>query len=240
MSLQILLCIKATPHDWMYRHPPPIPAPPPPPNQSRRDSSLASLRSSNVAVEVLSARNLCKLFTPKAALCKSHFELVIDSLLFVSYPLLLADHDDRKKDVEDNDSDAGGCDTYVSDDDSTAKQKPAPSPTQTLHLVNVVFALQRDKVDHKLLAKYKDAAAKLSIALKSEQERCGYLSSEIALMQGAHQHDEGDSDIQVLTNMSGRSSLGNLIEHVYDQLVDHKFVHVLVNDWVDVSISLKV
>ncbi|DAZ99834.1 TPA: hypothetical protein N0F65_008577, partial [Lagenidium giganteum] len=153
----------------------------------------------------LSAPLIAKLFRPKNALCNQSFELVIDDLRFISYPVLVAPragatagHAATANSVSSSatsgaSSGNSGASTGNNQGNAAANNSAATNKNETT-MFNIIFALdelepqrageheraeesvQRRKRNH---AAYGTVAAQLANALLHEELRSGFVSREV-------------------------------------------------------------
>jgi len=106
---------------------------------------------------------ISSLFAVKMDLCDRKFELKVNNVRFVGHPMQLQ---------------TGGND---SDSKSTNKKPQSPS----IITINIVFAL--DAFARRQISNcYYDLSKILGVALRHEEKRCGYLSSQIKDMLYIH------------------------------------------------------
>lgn len=110
----------------------------------------------------------------------------------------------------------------------------------TITMFNVVFALWAD-ASHSVVDCFHDFSHRLSIAIRHEERRCNYLTSQVKLMQNAH--DEVASQPEDLEKspfhlILSRSELAAILKMAFDDLKSNGFVHSKINEWIDVSFCL--
>lgn len=102
---------------------------------------------------------LSTLFAVKQELCDNKFELKVNDVRFVGHPTLLTTSSRHKSNTNES--------------------------KQTLMLVHIVFALQA-VASHSIVKCYYDLSRRLGVALRHEERRCGFVTSEMRTMIAAH------------------------------------------------------
>ncbi|CAH0386603.1 unnamed protein product [Bemisia tabaci] len=163
---------------------------------------------------------LSTLFAVKQELCEHKFELKVNDVRFVSHPTLLNTHI-RHADLSDY---------------------KANSPS--IFLVNIVFALQAI-ASHSIVKCYYDLSKQLGIALRHEEQRCGYVSEEMKTMIAIHDAtatrpeeaslDGHESPFDMILK---QCSLARNLKTVYEDLSSSGKTHLRVNKWIQASFCL--
>ncbi|XP_064625379.1 GATOR1 complex protein NPRL3-like [Lineus longissimus] len=155
---------------------------------------------------------LTNLLAVKSDLCGKKFELRIDDVLFVGFPLLLQ---------------SGSGVSY-------RKDQP------TMISFNVVFAL-RTNVAASVINCYHDLAKQIAVALRHEQTRCNYLSQQKSIMWGIQDdiaslpEDAMESPFPLILQ---KCPLAKHMKHIYDGLCSTGIILLRINKWVDISFCL--
>lgn len=110
----------------------------------------------------------------------------------------------------------------------------------TITMFNVVFALSAD-ASHSIVDCYHDLSHRLSVAIRNEECRCNYLTTQVKLMQNAH--DEVASQPEDLEKspynlILNKSELALILKMAFDDLKNNGFVHSKLNRWIDISFCL--
>ncbi|OQR83762.1 hypothetical protein ACHHYP_14312 [Achlya hypogyna] len=194
----------------------------------------------------LSSALVAKLFRPKNALCNQTFELVIDDLRFVSHPVAINVQPSATQ---------GHRETsmfnviFALDETKFHMEMMDPSYVRRDH--------------KKRVEAYAQVAAQLANALLHEENRVGFVTKEvrellhirdeIAQNERVHHQNnmdesggnaqeaytEVDFDLQTLIDVAlGKSVLANDLKAVYHGLEEDGSVHVVVNRWVQLSLTL--
>lgn len=162
---------------------------------------------------------LANILSPLPDACGTKFELKVDEVLFVGHPKLAY----KKQDQE------------LKRNESSARKDVV-----MMKLFNVVFVLQAT-VEPSVVDCYHDLSKRIAIALKHEEIRCGYLSSERETMLSiqdeiaAMPEDCAESPFQ---NMPARSKLARDLKDVFESLCITGSVRLKINGWVNVSFCL--
>ncbi|XP_046845684.1 GATOR complex protein NPRL3-like isoform X2 [Xenia sp. Carnegie-2017] len=160
-------------------------------------------------------KTLANVLTPGEKLCGKKFELRIDDILFIGHPTLVSHNSFNQRN-----------DIKVDVDD--------------IKLFNIVFALQAD-VDYSICESYHDLSHKISTALKHEELRCGYFSSERQTMLEIH--DEVSelpeaNEISPFHLILSRSSLARTLCSTFCSVSETGMVDLKMNNWVRVGFCL--
>lgn len=162
---------------------------------------------------------LANILSPLPDACGTKFELKVDEVLFVGHPKLAY----KKQDQE------------LKRNESSSRKDVV-----MMKLFNVVFVLQAT-VEPSVVDCYHDLSKRIAIALKHEEIRCGYLSSERETMLSiqdeiaAMPEDCAESPFQ---NMPARSKLARDLKDVFKSLCFTGSVRLKINGWVNVSFCL--
>jgi len=162
---------------------------------------------------------LANILSPLPDACGTKFELKVDEVLFVGHPKLAY----KKQDQE------------LKRNESSSRKDVV-----MMKLFNVVFVLQAT-VEPSVVDCYHDLSKRIAIALKHEEIRCGYLSSERETMLSiqdeiaAMPEDYAESPFQ---NMPARSKLARDLKDVFKSLCITGSVQLKINGWVNVSFCL--
>ncbi|KAL5018870.1 hypothetical protein ScPMuIL_004592 [Solemya velum] len=146
----------------------------------------------------------------KSSLCSKKFDLKIDDVRFVGFPIL----------VDSNKQTATGAHQILS--------------------FNVVFVL-KSSASNSVVACYHDLTKQLSVAIKHEEKRCHFLSSQVKVMISVHDdmatmpEDSIESPFKCILQ---KSQLARDLKTIYDSLCDTGVVHLHINRWVEISFCL--
>ncbi|KAL9957123.1 hypothetical protein ACROYT_G038725 [Oculina patagonica] len=162
---------------------------------------------------------LANILSPNSDACGTKFELKVDEVLFVGHPTLAYGRHDRE---------------FKRSDSSSRKDDVM------MKLFNVVFVLQAS-VEPSVVHCYHDLSKRIAIALKHEEIRCRYLSSERETMLSVHDEmstmpeDCAESPFQ---HILPRSKLARDLQDVFKSLCATGSVRLKINGWVNVSFCL--
>nr|XP_053635444.1 GATOR complex protein NPRL3-like [Cherax quadricarinatus] len=111
---------------------------------------------------------------------------------------------------------------------------------QQSFLFNIVFALKAT-LNHDVVNCYHDLSMRLGLALRHEEYRCQFLSSEAKIMLAAH--DEAsqlpeDGQVSPFQLILDRSLLARHLRQVYEELCGLGIVQLRLNKWIEVSFCL--
>lgn len=170
---------------------------------------------SNGKLVGFSDKIMSNLFAVKSELCDSKFELKVNDVRFVGHPVRL--------------------------DPSTTHSRPQDKrKSSTIILFNIVFALKAT-LNHDVVNCYHDLSMRLGLALRHEEYRCQFLSSEAKIMLAAH--DEAsqlpeDGQVSPFQLILDRSLLARHLRQVYEELCGLGIVQLRLNKWIEVSFCL--
>lgn len=185
-----------------------------------------SLCSRTMQFHEIESGLFAKLFRPKSVLCNQTFELIIDGLHFVSYPVLVNRNEHKSKDTT---------------------------------MFNVVIALdeQHSTGSTSKIDAFRDITSQIVNAMLHEEMRTGFVSHEVRILLNAD--DElSQADKNTTTTSSNdwdpnrtlaarqtlidvaleRSRLANSLKDIYHGLKESGTVHVVMNDWVKLSLTI--
>ncbi|XP_055952806.1 GATOR complex protein NPRL3-like isoform X1 [Argiope bruennichi] len=110
----------------------------------------------------------------------------------------------------------------------------------TITMFHVVFALRAD-ASYSIVDCYHDLCHRFSIAIRHEEVRCNYLTSQVKLMQSAHDEiaalPEGHNESPFHLILS-RSELAVQLKMTFDDLKSCGIVHSKINNWIELSFCL--
>lgn len=162
---------------------------------------------------------LANILSPQSDACGTKFELKVEEVLFVGHPMLAYKRQDRE---------------FKRNDGSSRKDDVM------MKLFNVVFVLQAS-VEPSVVNCYHDLSKRIAIALKHEEIRCRYLSSEREAMLSVHDEmstlpeDCAETPFQ---HILPRSKLARDLKDVFKSLCATGSVRLKINGWVNVSFCL--
>ncbi|XP_027228849.1 GATOR1 complex protein NPRL3 [Penaeus vannamei] len=170
---------------------------------------------SNGKLTGFSDKVMSNLFALKSELCDRKFELKVNDVRFVGHPVRL-----------------NPTTTLGRHQD---RRKPS-----TIILFNIVFALKAT-LNHDVVNCYHDLSMRLGLALRHEEYRCQFLSSEARIMLAAH--DEAsqlpeDGQISPFQLILDRSLFARHLRQVYEELCGSGIVQLRLNKWIQVSFCL--
>lgn len=168
---------------------------------------------------------ISSLFAVKMELCDRKFELKVNNVRFIGHPMQLQ---------------TGGNESTSGGGEGGNKKPQSPS----IIMINIVFAL--DAFARRQISNcYYDLSKILGVALRHEEKRCGYLSSQIKDMLYIHDTMANECDLDSSTDNNKHfekiletSSLALDLKSVFEGVVTNGLIKLKVNDWVDVSFCL--
>ncbi|KAH8239040.1 hypothetical protein KR032_000114 [Drosophila birchii] len=157
------------------------------------------------ADEVLSA-----LFAVKPQLCNQKFELKLNDVRFVSHPTLIPHKEQR----------AGAVPNPTSTTAAAKKQQM---------LINIVFALHA-QASYSIVKCYHELSKRLGLALKFEEQRCGYLTEQTAQMARTHDEQQQQPLERTLELIAERCSLAQALRSIFHDLCTTGLLSTSLND----------
>ncbi|KAK3579485.1 hypothetical protein CHS0354_028302 [Potamilus streckersoni] len=149
----------------------------------------------------------------KSNLCSQKFDIKIDDVRFLGFPMLL--------------------------DDIPDKQTPTGKTAHKILSFNVAFVV-KSSASSSVVDCFHNLAKQLSVALKHEEKRCQYLSSQAKIMTAVH------DDVAALPEDSlelpyslilKKSEFAKNLKVIYESL-KCGVVHIYLNNWVEVNFIL--
>lgn len=156
----------------------------------------------------LSDNTLVILLVVKSTLCGQAFDVKIDDVRFVGFPVLLGD------------------------DSSKSGHK--------ILSFSVFFVLQATQGPW-IVSCYQDLSKQLSVALKHEEKRCQYLSSQAKIMATVYEEVNSlpeDMLTSPYETMIEKSQLAKQLQQIYDSLNSHGVAHLYINNWIEINFCL--
>ncbi|XP_028395265.1 GATOR complex protein NPRL3-like isoform X2 [Dendronephthya gigantea] len=186
-------------------------------SEKSSENKIRSLSFARKACQNYSDKTLANILTPGEKLCGKKFELRIDDVLFVGHPTLVT----RPTQTQGNDAQTKAASTNIK-------------------MFNIVFALQAD-VDSSVCECYHELSQRISIALKHEELRCGYFSTERQTMLAIH--DEvaelpEASEASPFHMILPKSTLAKALCDAFDSVSQNGTVNLEINNWVRVGFCL--
>ncbi|XP_013420163.1 GATOR complex protein NPRL3-like [Lingula anatina] len=158
---------------------------------------------------------LAYLLAVKSDLCGQKFDLTIDDVRFVGYPVLL----------------------------QRISQSTPRRELPTMISFHVVIAV-RAQVKNSVVAAYHELTQKLALSFHHEEQRCGYLNTQKNLMQGIQEEvttlpeDSYENPFKLMVAKGSKCELSKDLKAVYDNLGNSGIVSLYVNKWIYVSFCL--
>ena len=121
---------------------------------------------------------------------------------------------------------------------------PTAEDSSPMTMFHLVFALDvdfHDKYEERVRLIYDNIVTQLTFALTYEQARCNYVWSQYEMIMGVKRRAAiaEDSDLmQLWAEIAQASDLARVINHTYDALTNNSIVHLLINDQINLSLSM--
>ena len=125
-------------------------------------------------------------------------------------------------------------------DDIPDKTTATGKTAHKIHSFYIAFDI-KVCVGPSIVSCYQDFAKQITMALKHEERRCQYLSTQAKIMTTVH------DDIATLPEDSIESPYGNILERsqlalhlsqIYNSLGQHGNVHLYLNNWIEINFCL--
>ncbi|ESO84751.1 hypothetical protein LOTGIDRAFT_207231 [Lottia gigantea] len=159
----------------------------------------------------ISNSTLATLLAAKSSLCNQNFDLKIDDVRFIGFPVIL----------------------HVPV--TTGKQTGHRITT-----VNVVFTLKAN-IENCIKERYYTICKQITIAIQHEERRCQYLSIQAKIMMGAQDEmttrteDCIESPYKLILQ---KSQLASELKQVYESLCKSGAILLYINNWIEINVCL--
>ncbi|RHZ85444.1 hypothetical protein Glove_65g69 [Diversispora epigaea] len=176
----------------------------------------------------------------------SKFQLSIDNLTIVGQPVFLEKQNtftDTFKQKEELDEDEELQDQLMKHSNNQLNNNNNISSTisnQDLTFFHLVFVLEPPELELERQVDniYKHVITKLTAALEYEQRRSDYVRKEADLILYLRENMGTTSMDELMELMLEKSTLANTIRQVYDSISTDNIAHVLVNDYIELSLQI--
>ncbi|XP_052791015.1 GATOR complex protein NPRL3-like [Mya arenaria] len=172
------------------------------------------LTSSDGILAGLSDVTLANFLGVKSVLCGQKFNVKIEDLRFVGFPLLLEEGPDK--------SGAGNKSGHK------------------ILSFNIMFVLQAS-FGPWVVSCYQDLAQQITVALRHEERRCQYLSTQAKVMTTVHDEvtslpeDMMSSPYEIILQ---KSELAKQLSNIFESMNYQGLAHFYVNNWIEVNFCL--
>ncbi|XP_017022971.1 GATOR complex protein NPRL3 [Drosophila kikkawai] len=153
---------------------------------------------------------LLALFAVKPQLCNQKFELKLNDVRFVSHPTLIPYKEQR-----------AGAVANPSSTTAAAKKQEM--------LINIVFALHA-QASYSIVKCYHELSKRLGLALKFEEQRCGYLTEQMAQMARTYDEQQQQPLERTLELIAERCSLAQALRSIFHDLCTTGLLSTSLND----------
>lgn len=195
---------------------------------------------------------LAEMIAPKSEMCNQRFELVVDDLAFVGHPVFKrATEQQPQQEARGRPPPDGG---QSQEGDTPSSSSSSPPPVEMLHLVLVLqppdpsYSTPTLDLTTWLGLWYDNVTLKMTAALWAEEQRCGYVSQQTALLSrlwGAVEGSEGGgggvSYAKHLSEVLLTSSLARSLRGMFRSLTRQnaqRTPFVVLNDSLEVHLQL--
>ncbi|KAG2175324.1 hypothetical protein INT44_007812 [Umbelopsis vinacea] len=190
---------------------------------------------------------LADALAPKSPLRDRKFQMTIDDLTFVGHPISLTADDQQQQQQPSQQK------KWQSNDDSNGHRRTSKGSNAAVddshsssHITqfHVVFVISPPdlELNNQVDILYDHIIKRYTTALRYEQLRCEYVKREadkvLAIKEEATNH--GTPYSQVMLSILAESSLARDIKHIFTSLSSNSIAHVIVNDFIDLSLQLPV
>ena len=121
-------------------------------------------------------------------------------------------------------------------DDIPDKTTATGKTAHKMSCFNIAFVI-KVCVGPSIAACYQDLAKQITVALKHEEKRCQYLSTQAKIMTTVHDDNATipkDSIESPYGNILERSQLAQRLSQIYNSLGQHGEVHLYLNNWIEI------
>ncbi|CAG8649733.1 4144_t:CDS:2 [Gigaspora rosea] len=162
----------------------------------------------------------------------SKFQLSIDDLTFVGQPVFMNREEPSFEDVT----------TQTPFSVTSGNNDVSSTSTKQQHstFFHLVFVLDPPELElcKQVDSIYKYVITRLTAALQYEQQRCGYVRKESELIMSLRDNTDIASMDKLMEITLEKSSLARTIRQVYESISTDSIAHILVNDYIDLSLQL--
>ncbi|XP_057307596.1 GATOR complex protein NPRL3-like [Hydractinia symbiolongicarpus] len=164
---------------------------------------------------------LANMLAPKLTLCDDKFELKIDHIKFVGFPVLVT-HDD----------DSGFEDCLITDESSLLEHV-------MIKMVHVVLVVHGN-TSARMINHYQNVSKMLGKALRHEEKRCRYLSAQREIMVSERDNAEKlpEDDQNPHEMILKKCKLAQDIAAIFDSMCQTGIVKIAVNGWLNLNYCL--
>jgi hypothetical protein len=147
------------------------------------------------------------MLSPKIGLCDKRFQLTLDQVTYIGHPVT------------------------VIQDDSHVEQRAVLSMS-LFHIVFLLHSTQQLLLD----AMYQRIIKPLSMALRHEQSRCGYVRNEVETILSIYESEASGEQPQ--TRLCQLSELVRELTAIADMLKKKQDIHIRIHHWIQFNASL--
>lgn len=108
---------------------------------------------------------------------------------------------------------------------------------ETFLLINIVFALQA-LANQSVVKCYHELSERIGIAVKHEEERCGFIEQQTISMALAHDDGYALNPGAAFETILEKCTLARNIKKMYEDLCSTGLVNILINRWIPLSFCL--
>ncbi|XP_065653440.1 GATOR1 complex protein NPRL3-like [Hydra vulgaris] len=162
---------------------------------------------------------LATLLVPK--IVETNFEVKIDKLKLVGYPVLMTGYEDN------------AFEDCVIEDDHPLNEDV------TNKIIHVVFALHSNTDDF-VVKHYQNICRMIGKALRHEEKRCRYFSTQREIMLAQRECSEKISDVELnpFESILKESELARVLTEVFECMCSGGVLNTKLNKWINLSYSL--
>ncbi|XP_076802815.1 GATOR1 complex protein NPRL3-like [Clavelina lepadiformis] len=204
-------------------------------NEEDEDECCESIRDEAEQYLSFSDKLLAQVTSPANTVCGQKFDVKINGLRFVGFPLMLEHSNIETQDAH---LTASLAVPELSAPDTVPAQIEDHSVSSgiTVTSYNVVFVL-RTAADYSVVEAYQQLATKLGVGLRFEEKQMNYVTSQFKLMLSIHE-DPDMSEEQVYQKILEQSSLAQNLRYIFDFVESTGILDLSLNENLRISFCL--
>ncbi|KAJ2957961.1 hypothetical protein NQZ79_g6399 [Umbelopsis isabellina] len=187
---------------------------------------------------------LADALAPKTPLRDRKFQMSIDDLTFVGHPVSLTADDQQQQQIRRQAAEEAAANRRTSKGSDATTDDDSHSSTTHITQFHVVFVLSPPdlQLNSQIDMFYDHIIKRYTTALRYEQLRCEYVKHEAdkVLVIKEEAFNKNTPYSQVMQSILAESSLARDIKHIFTALSTNSIAHVIVNDFIDLSLQLPV
>lgn len=182
---------------------------------------------------------LADTLSPELPLCDKRFQLTVDDLTFVGHPVSLPAQQQQNAKSSPQKQQQKQKNDKTSSSSSSAPVLAADA-AEHMTLFHVVFVLSPPDLllTAEVDALYTHVVRRYAAGLRYEQFRCGYVQDQVQMILALRENTTDQPYDDVVQTILQDSSLARDIKHIYTALSTDAVAHVIINDFIDLSLQI--